>query len=132
MAENNENEMCEKLESIFDVIDRAACQLEELLAVAKSINQNMFQAQLSLKAIAAGMVFSGDMTPEMKKELEDRIEEKAEAVQVHMVSHNYGCKKAFALCGALELPGYPLRYTADANEVTCLECLAKLVDQEKS
>ena len=135
MVENNENKMCEKLESLFDVIDRAACQLEGLLADAKAINQNMFQAQLGLKAIAAGMVFSGDMTPEMKKELDAQVAENEkgkEAVQVHMVSHCYWCKEAFAICDALELPGYPLIYTADANEVTCLECLAILVDQEKS
>ena len=81
MAENNENEMCEKLESIFDIIDRAACQLEGLLTDAKAINQNMFQAQLGLKAIAAGMVFSGDMTPEMKKELEDQIAAKEQGDQ---------------------------------------------------
>ena len=85
MVESNENEMCEKLdeklESIFDIIDRAACQLEGLIAVAKSINQNIFQAQLGLKAIAAGMVFSGDMTAEMKKELDAQIEAKEQGDQ---------------------------------------------------
>ena len=81
MAENNENEMCEKLESLFDIIDRAACQLGVVVKQAEAINQNMLQAQLGLKAIAAGMVFSGDMTPEMKKELEDQIEAKEQGDQ---------------------------------------------------
>jgi len=81
MVESNENEMCEKLESIFDLIERAACQLGAVLGDTKAINQNMFQAQLGLKAIAAGMVFSGDMTPEMKKELEDQIAAKEQGDQ---------------------------------------------------
>jgi len=95
MVESNENEMCEKLESIFDLIDRTTCQLEalvkhagtmiesmkEMLGDTKAINKNMFQAQLGLKAIAAGMVFSGDMTPEMNKELEDQIAAKEQGDQ---------------------------------------------------
>ena len=135
MVESNENEMCEKLESIFDIIDRAACQLEGLIAVAKSINQNMFQAQLGLKAIAAGMMFSGDMTPEMKKELEDQIEEKAEAGQVHMVAHKNGIKLAFALCEAKGSPDCPNINTSDYIKVTCPEChkiILGLAAQEKS
>jgi len=95
MTEKETDALLGTLESLFDVIDRAACQLEalvkhagliiestkEMLGDTKAINKNMFQAQLGLKAIAAGMVFTGDMTPEMKKELEDQIEAKEQGDQ---------------------------------------------------
>lgn len=158
-----ENEMLENICTLVDLMERAGCQLEalvnhaglmneslkEMLGDTKSINQNICQASLGLKALAEAATKADEAPTESfvdsaGKAVDEALEGQAaldmgdEAIAakmsnpVHLVCHKDGIKRAFALCGAPYSADLPDVLTIEDNNVTCPECLAKMAAQKKS
>ena len=145
-------EMLENICTLVDLMERVGCQLEalarhaglmnkslqEMIGDTKSINQNMQQAGLGLKALADAAT-KADEAPTEALEVQAALDKGDKAIAAKMskpVHLNSG--NGFALCGAMGTVSQP--FMARLNDpvvlryelVTCPECLAKMAARKKS
>jgi len=144
-------EMFEKIASIIELLEKTRDQLEKICmhmanmaesyvsvnGDVKNINQEMHQASLGLKAIAAE-VTKAEPEPAKPIEVGDMKADDDYKEHVTMPVHRCDIDGKLAVCGAMGTASQP--YAARMNEpvvpdwdkVTCPECLAKLAAQGKN